>query len=214
MGIPRSALPSPDQLPEILMNHRSLMTMDRHLAPCSANSKPASSLFHFNHNAIRTTVDHQGNPWFVAINVCAALDIKNNRDALAKLDPDEKGVVTADTLGGVQSFTTVNEAGLYELIFRSRKAEPKDFKRWVKHSVLPALGKDGLYVQGEETLFAECVTDGDLDKALELAQARVADLFNAKAQSKNAEHQEEKEARYIALRKLSRGRVRSRKGPK
>jgi len=182
--------------------------------PSSANNTAPTSLFHFQDNDIRTAVDFLGNPWFAAVDVCAALDIKNSRQAMTRLDDDEKGVINSDTNRGSRSVATVNESGLYELIFRSRKPEAKAFKRWVKQSVLPALRKDGMYVQGEENLFANCVTDGDYDKAIEVAQAHIAELFKAKALQKKAEHLEEKDARYTALRMMSRGRTRRRKGPK
>jgi prophage antirepressor-like protein len=196
------------------MINRTPTAMDTLTPMFTTTPDHTPSLFHFNDNVIRTDVDHQGSPWFVAADVCAALGIKNNRDALATLDPDEKGVAITDTLRGLQSFATVNEAGLYELIFRSRKPEAKDFKRWVKQTVLPAIRKDGMYAQGEENLFAGCVTDGDYDKAIEVAEAHVAGLFKAKALQKKAEHQAEKDARYTALKMLSRGRTRRRKGPK
>jgi len=195
------------------MTHRNFTALDSCLLPTSAIPRTIPTLFHFNYNTIRTDVDTQGNPWFVAADVCAALGIKNSRDALVTLDPDEKGVAITDTLRGAQSFATVNEAGLYELIFRSRKREAKDFKRWVKQTVLPAIRKDGMYVQGEENLFGGCLTDDDYDKAIEVAQAYVAGLFKAKALKKKAEHQEEKDARYTALKMLSRGRTRRRNGP-
>lgn len=182
--------------------------------PSIANNTAPTSLFHFQDNDIRTAVDFLGNPWFAAVDVCAALDIKNSRQAMTRLDDDEKGVINSDTNRGSRSVATVNESGLYELIFRSRKPEAKAFKRWVKQSVLPALRKDGMYVQGEENLFANCVTDGDYDKAIEVAQAHIAELFKAKALQKKAEHLEEKDARYTALRMMSRGRTRRRKGPK
>ena len=182
--------------------------------PSSANNTAPTSLFHFQDNDIRTAVDFLGNPWFAAVDVCAALDIKNSRQALSRLDDDEKGVTTTDTRGGTQSIATVNEAGLYELIFRSRKPEAKNFKQWVKQSVLPALRKDGLYVQGEENLFDGCVTDGDYDKTIQVAQADIAELFAAKALQKKAEHREEKDGRYAGLKLLNRGRTRRRKGPK
>ena len=76
-------------------------------------------------------------------------------------------------------------------MFRSRKPEAKDFKRWVKQTVLPAIRKDGMYVQGEENLFAECVTDGDYDTAIEVAEAHVAELFKAKVLRKKGKHIEE-----------------------
>lgn len=51
-------------------------------------------------------------PWFIAQDVCDALDISNSRHAVSRLDDDEKGVVTSDTLGGVQEVLTVSESGL------------------------------------------------------------------------------------------------------
>jgi prophage antirepressor-like protein len=196
------------------MKNENYAVTPRSIAPSSASNSAPTSLFQFQDNIIRTTVDFLGNPWFAAVDVCAALGIKNSRQAMTRLDDDEKGVISSDTNRGSRSVATVNESGLYELIFRSRKPEAKAFKRWVKQSVLPALRKDGMYVQGEENLFADCVTDGDYDKAIEVAQAHIAELFKAKALQKKAEHLEEKDARYTALRMMSRGRTRRRKGPK
>lgn len=89
------------------------------------------------------TID--GDPWFVAADVCAVLGIANNRDALTALDDDEKGVATTDTLGGAQSVSIISEPGLYSLILRSRKPEAKAFKRWVTHDVIPAIRRTGTY---------------------------------------------------------------------
>lgn len=91
----------------------------------------------------------QGEPWFVAADVCQALAISNNRDAVARLDEDERGVAITDTPSGPQEMGIINEAGLYSLVLRSRKAEAKRFKRWVTHEVLPALRKHGTYVMPE-----------------------------------------------------------------
>lgn len=84
-------------------------------------------------------------PWFVASDVCAALGLGNSSMALGRLDEDEKGVSTVDTLGGAQELLTVNEPGLYSLVLTSRKPEAKRFKRWITHEVLPALRKTGEY---------------------------------------------------------------------
>ena len=85
--------------------------------------------------------------WFVAVDVCRALDIQNSRDVVAKqLDDDEKGVATIYTLGGAQQMNIVSEPGLYRLIFMSRKPEAKKFKRWVTHEVLPSIRKYGYYI--------------------------------------------------------------------
>lgn len=95
-----------------------------------------------------TMIDNE--PWFVATDVCKALDVKNNRDALTRIDDDEKGVALTDTLGGAQEVAVVNEPGLYSLVLGSRKPEAKVFKRWITHDVIPAIRKTGGYVNNEE----------------------------------------------------------------
>jgi hypothetical protein len=90
-----------------------------------------------------TTVD--GEPWFVAVDVCRALEISQNRNAVARLDDDEKGVRSMDTPGGLQDVTIINEPGLYTLVLGSRKPEAKAFKRWITHEVLPSIRKTGAY---------------------------------------------------------------------
>ena len=84
-------------------------------------------------------------PWFVAKDICEALTIEKYRDAVSRLDDDERGSVVVDTLGGKQSMTAVNESGLYNLIFQSRKAEAKVFRKWVTSEVLPSIRKTGRY---------------------------------------------------------------------
>lgn len=86
-----------------------------------------------------------GDPWFVASDVCRALDIGNPRMAVERLDDDEKGVSTIDTLGGKQQMTIISEPGLYSLVLTSRKPEAKQFKRWVTHEVIPSIRKTGAY---------------------------------------------------------------------
>lgn len=86
-----------------------------------------------------------GEPWFVAADVCRALGIGNSRDATARLDSDEKGVVLTDTLGGQQKLGIVNEPGLYTLVLGSRKPQAKEFKRWITHEVIPSIRKHGAY---------------------------------------------------------------------
>lgn len=90
-------------------------------------------------------IEIDGGPWFIAAGVCEALGLSNTAQALKALDPDEKGVITNDTLGGQQTVRTVNESGLYSLILRSRKPEAKKFKRWITREVLPQIRKTGSY---------------------------------------------------------------------
>lgn len=87
-----------------------------------------------------------GEPWFVAKDVCEVLDIQNSRDTLAKvLDEDEKGVATIYTLGGNQNMQIISESGLYHLIFVSRKPGARKFRKWVTSEVLPSIRKTGMY---------------------------------------------------------------------
>lgn len=91
------------------------------------------------------TITKNNEIMFVAADVCKALEIKNQRDAVSRLDNDEKGVVLTDTLGGKQNMNVVNEYGLYNLVLSSRKPEAKVFKRWITHEVIPAIRKTGGY---------------------------------------------------------------------
>ena len=91
-----------------------------------------------------------GDPWFVAADVCKALDINNPRQAVSYLDDDEKNTVTInDGIPGNPNKTIISEAGLYSLILRSRKPEAKAFKRWITHDVLPSIRKHGVYAEEE-----------------------------------------------------------------
>lgn len=101
-------------------------------------------IFNYQDQEIRTILK-DGQPWFVAKDLCEVLEIKNNRDALSRLDEDEKGVVLTDTLGGSQELAAVNEPGLYALILSSRKPEAKQFKRWIIHDVIPTIRQTGQY---------------------------------------------------------------------
>lgn len=75
-----------------------------------------------------------GEPWFVAKDVCDVLDVKNVSDALLKvLDEDERGIDTIYTLGGKQEMAIISEPGFYSLVGKSRKPQAKVFKRWVNH---------------------------------------------------------------------------------
>lgn len=101
------------------------------------------ALFDYKGTQVRTiTID--GEPWFVASDACAVLEIANPRSSLALLDDDEKGVHTVYTPGGDQQVSIINEPGLYSLILRSRRPEAKAFKRWVTHELIPAARRQGL----------------------------------------------------------------------
>ena len=108
------------------------------------------AVFSFGNQEIRTATDEHGEIWFVANDVCAALELANPRDALtAHVDPEDVGRRDTLTPGGNQLTNHVNESGLYALIFGSRKEAAKRFKRWVTSEVLPAIRKNGYYASNE-----------------------------------------------------------------
>jgi len=82
---------------------------------------------------------------FSAKDVCTCLGLENSSQAISRLDEDEKGVIISDTLGGKQQLAAINESGLYNLIFQSRKPEARMFRKWVTSEILPALRKYGKY---------------------------------------------------------------------
>ncbi|EFI2543301.1 antirepressor protein, partial [Escherichia coli] len=91
-----------------------------------------------------------GDPWFVAKDVCAALELTNSRTALQMLDDDEKGVNLTYTPGGNQNMSIISESGFYKLIARSRKATTQGtfahrFSNWVFRNVIPGIRKTGAY---------------------------------------------------------------------
>lgn len=132
-------------------------------------SSDAVQVFAFNGDEVRALVIN-GDPWWVAADVAAALELGNPRSSLARLDDDEKGVHTMDTPGGPQQMVTVNEPGLYSLILRSRKPEAKSFKRWITHKVLPALRTTGTYGAPRTTAVPEPATTISWDQAAAIAR--------------------------------------------
>lgn len=93
---------------------------------------------------LRVVKDDNGEPWFVARDVCSALGLDHT--AHRRLDADEKGLTKVQTLGGMQTVTTINESGLYTLMVRSNKECVKPFRKWVTGEVLPSIRKKGGYI--------------------------------------------------------------------
>lgn len=122
------------------------------------------------------SLEQNGEVLFVAADVCKALDIKNHRDAVKRLDDDEKGVALTDTLGGKQNLNVVNEYGLYNLVLASRKPEAKAFKRWITHEVIPSIRKTGSYSVNQDMKAKE------VEARLNNSRARVASTFLKVAQ--------------------------------
>lgn len=133
--------------------------------------------FKFNNNQLRT-VNLNGEPWFVAKDVCDVLDLSNTTVAIGRLDDDE---VTKFNLGGLSGDTNiVNESGLYSLVMSSRKKEAKQFKKWVTSEVLPSIRKHGAYLT--EDVMAKTLNDPNYIIGLIQAIAASKEEISAKNQ--------------------------------
>lgn len=99
---------------------------------------------HKDFGTIRAIIEN-GEVKFIAADCCKVLDHSNTAMALKALDDDEKGISIVYTLGGPQKMSVVTEAGLYRLIFTSRKPEAKKFQRWIFHEVIPNIRQHGYY---------------------------------------------------------------------
>lgn len=126
----------------------------------------ALDVFQYAGQQVRTVIV-DGDPWFVAGDVARVLGYSATAAMTRSLDDDEKGVQGLHTPGGVQSFTVINEPGLYSAIMRSTLPDAKAFKRWVTHEVLPQIRKTGQFGSQLPGSFAE---------ALELAASKVREI--------------------------------------
>lgn len=135
--------------------------------------------FDFKGAALRTLTDENGEPWFVAKDVCDVLELSNVSQTLARrLDDDEKSSITLnDGTPGNPNRAIVSESGLYVLVLASRKPEAHEFKRWVTHEVLPQIRRTGGYIpttdaDDDMTILAKAVMIGQ--RTMEEQKRRIA----------------------------------------
>lgn len=149
--------------------------------------------FDFKGAALRTLTDENGEPWFVAKDVCDVLGLENSRKATAELDSDEKNTVTiSDGIAGNPNKTIISEPGLYCLVMKSRKPEAKEFKRWVTHEVLPQIRKTGGYIPTSES-----DSDEDIMARAVLVAQKTIERKNQQLQAKDSQIRElEPKARF------------------
>lgn len=133
------------------------------------------------------TVMKDGEPWFVASDVCESLELSNPTVSINRLDRDERAKFN---LGRQGEANIVNEYGLYNLILGSRKPEAKKFKRWITHEVLPSIRKTGSYrvstleQQMAQGLLAAQKLLEEKDREIEIMQPK-ADFYDAVADSES-----------------------------
>ena len=110
-------------------------------------------------------IEKDGEPWFVAVDVCDILGLSNPTIAVSRLDKDERAKFN---LGRQGDSTIVNEPGLYSLILGSRKPEAKAFKRWITHDIIPSIRKYGAYMTPEKLEEAICNPDTIIEICMQL----------------------------------------------
>lgn len=148
----------------------------------------------FNFSQERTPIRVQvinNEPWFVSKDVCDILEISNNRDAVSRLDDDEKATSVLPTQFGAKEMWLINESGLYALIFQSRKSEAKAFRKWVTSEVLPSIRRKGYfgvykketdYIDAQDTPFIRKVYNDTEVRCIEVEGKEwinIGDLFRA-----------------------------------
>lgn len=134
-------------------------------------------------------IDRAGEPWFMALDLCASLEYRDTNDMTKYLDEDEVDTYPDNSSGQLRHLKVISEAGLYSLIIRSRKPEAKAFKRWITHDVLPSVRKHGAYMtdslldkvaRDPETIFTMAKTLLDERERRQLAEDRL-DVFKPRA---------------------------------
>lgn len=135
--------------------------------------------YNFNGAALRTLTDENGEPWFVAKDVCDILGT-DTRDLHKILESDE--ITNVDSIhiaqNGGKAPLIISEPGLYRLVMKSRKPEAKEFKRWVTHEVLPQIRKTGGYIpttdaDDDMTILAKAVMIGQ--RTMEAQKRKIAE---------------------------------------
>ncbi|WP_236036602.1 BRO family protein [Heyndrickxia oleronia] len=135
-------------------------------------------IFNFKGRDLRMVILND-EPWFIAKDVCEILELTNPSMVLQRLDEDERSKFN---LGRQGETNIINESGLYELIFASRKLEAKMFKRWLKQEVLPSIRKTGRYSTNKVVPLSK-------DQALVTVLRTTADLVEDTQAIKEEQHE-------------------------
>jgi prophage antirepressor-like protein len=153
------------------------------------------TVFNFRSNEVRTVTDENGDPWFVAKDLCDVLGYSNGPDALARhVDDDDRRPLDMNTIakhdgnarGNRARVSIVNESGMYSLVLSSKKPEAKEFKKWVTSEVLPSIRKHGGYVAPAQGA-AEAFVSHYLPNLSEKAKAEIVMGLSARVDELEAE---------------------------
>lgn len=125
------------------------------------------TVFDYETSSVRTFIINN-EVYFVAKDICEVLSITNPNNVYQRLHQNDiQSMDIADSIGRKQKMYVVNESGLYDLIFESRKDDAKAFRRWVTNEVLPSIRKTGKYELQKDSLTAMTLMRQQLDYLIE-----------------------------------------------
>jgi prophage antirepressor-like protein len=136
--------------------------------------------FRFESHEVRT-ISRNGEPWFVAKDICKVLGLENVTKALLKVPENHKGVNPIQSHNVVVDMNIVDEPGLYRLILRSDKPQAEPFMEWVTAEVLPAIRKTGSYAQPETQSKQKSIVALEREYAAAIRAARRSGLKGKQA---------------------------------
>ena len=105
-----------------------------------------NQIFRFKGKEIQIKVVNN-EPWFLAADIAKALAVKDTSRMIDNASIKEKHVrtilnITSDVH---REMLFVDEAGMYKILMKSRKAVAEEFQDWVSEQVLPSIRKTGSY---------------------------------------------------------------------
>ena len=108
-------------------------------------------------------IDEDCNVWFKAKEVAQILGYKKTRNAIEKhvSKKYKKEAPIQGPLGGEQNCIIINEAGFYELVFKSKLPTAIFFREWVFDKVLPSIRKYGYYNKFKKENKRLIIVDGE-----------------------------------------------------
>lgn len=126
--------------------------------------------FQFEHQTLRVVMIGD-EPWFVATDLCAVLEIANVSQAVGRLDDDEAALYSTEGSDQRRNMNIVSESGMYSLVLGSRKPEARRFKKWVTADLLPTLRRTGRYSLADR---AQPLVSADIDPPRIMAAVALA----------------------------------------
>ena len=155
----------------------------------------------------KSYIDHKCRVWFKAKEVAQIIGYKNTERAIKRhvsenhkrtflfCSPPETGGQQNDTRG--KYFIFIDEAGFYELVFKSRLPSARIFSEWVFFKVLPSIRKYGYYKMFDYKIKKRIIFDG--------VKFYKHPVFNRYAANKNGDILSLKSEKILKMKKIRGG---------